>query len=264
MADLPPGFGVLVTRPSGQAGELRRLIEASGGEAVMAPLLEITPVAGDSPGACRLARLDNFDWLVFVSPNAVRCAFALRGTEWQAGAVVKIAAIGQATARALAETGVAVDLKPKQQSNSEALLVEPEWFGVAGQRFLIVRGEGGREFLADSLRTRGAHVEYAEVYRRVPSSIDLPGLLARWRAGRIGVTTVTSGEALERLAQLMDGANQDLLLRTPMVVIGERLRILAQALGCTDVIAVEPGDAEIFDAVLRIAQALIKTHQLRG
>ena len=151
MADLPPGFGVLVTRPAGQAGTLQRLIEDSGGTAILAPLLDIEPVARDGEGPRRLGRKENPNWLVFVSANAVRCAFDLLGVQWLEGCQAKIAAIGLATARALAEKGVEVDLKPKQQFNSEALLAEAEWEQVSGLRFLIVRGVGGRELLAETL-----------------------------------------------------------------------------------------------------------------
>jgi len=264
MPVLPSGFGVLVTRPAGQAERLCRLIEDGGGTAIHAPLQEIVPVDGDEPGPRRLKQQENPDWLVFVSANAVRCAFALLGPQWLEGKQAKIAAIGLATACALAEKGVAVDLKPKQQFNSEALLAEPAWAAVSGLRFLIVRGVGGRELLAETLRARGARVEYAEVYRRVPANVDMPGLLARWRAGGIGATIVTSGEALAALARLMEGRDQALLLCTPMVTIGERLSGQARELGCIQVITAEPGDAEIFDAVLRIGRTLIKTHQPRG
>ncbi len=161
MPALPPGFAVLVTRPVEQAESLCRLIEEGGGQAIRFPLLEIVPAAGDGAGACRLRRLENLDWLIFVSVNAVRCAFELLGPQWLKGSAPKIAAVGQATARELVARGVAVDLKPKQQFNSESLLALPEWADVGGQRFLIIRGEGGRELLADALRQRGGVVEYA-------------------------------------------------------------------------------------------------------
>ncbi len=265
MSVLPAGFGVLVTRPVGQAEALCRLIEDGGGTAIRLPLLAIETATCDSEGAQCLGRLENLDWLVFVSPNAVRCAFELSGPQWLAGSRAKIAAIGRATARSLAERGVAVDLKPKQQFNSEALLAESAFAEVSGRRFLIVRGVGGRELLSETLRSRGGLVEYAEVYRRIPSKPDdMAGLLALWRAGGIGVVTLTNGEALANLSQLMAGSGLELLLQTPMVVIGERLAQHARAAGYAQVIAAEASDADIFDAVIRIGRTLINTHQPRG
>lgn len=254
----------MVTRPEGQAEALCRLVKDAGGTAIRVPLLEIESAAPNEEGPCKLGCLDGWDWLVFVSVNAVRCAFELLGPQWFETRRVKTAAVGQGTAQALAQMGVAVDLQPKQQFNSEALLAESEWSKVEGQRFLIVRGGGGRELLAETLRLRGGVVEYAEVYRRKSPPIDIQSLVSQWRAGDIGTVTVTSGEALDRLASIMADGNEDLLARTPMVVIGERLATRARELGCGQVTAVGASDADIFDAVVRIGQALIKTYQTRG
>lgn len=260
-AELPAGFGVLVTRPAEQADPLCRLIEEGGGTAIRLPLLEITRLAQDDEGPRRLVRLENLDWLVFVSANAVRCAFELRGPQWLEGSLAKIAAIGQATAQALADKGVAVDLRPKQQFNSEALLAEPAWAEVSGQRFLIVRGTGGREALAETLRARGGAVEYAEVYRRAPTRPDMADVLELWRSGGVGAVIVTSGEALANLLQLMAGDALELLRQAHVVAIGERLAGQARAAGCHRVIAAEAGDRDIFNALARIGHAFIKTHQ---
>lgn len=255
---LPAGFGVLVTRPAKQAEALCRLIEEAGGKAIRLPLLEIVPASADEPGPRRLGNLDGLDWLVFVSANAVRCAFDLLGPCWLEPGAVKIAAIGLSTAKALAERGVEVDLKPKQQFNSEALLAEPAFLDVSGRRFLIVRGVGGRETLAETLRTRGGWVEYAEVYRRLQPNVNLSSLLERWRAGGVGAVTVTSGEALSHLSQLMAGEGLELLRQTPVVTIGERLAQQAHAAGCRHVVAADPSDADIFNAVARVARSLVK------
>lgn len=257
MQALPPGFGVLVTRPAAQAEVLCRLIEDAGGEAIRLPLLEIQPSVIDNAAM----RPEDWDWLVFVSANAVRCAFEWLGPQWLDGSRAKIAAIGHATAQALTERGVAVDLKPKQQFNSEALLASPEWAEAAGQRFLLVRGAGGRALLAETLRARGGVVGYAEVYRRVLPATDVRGLLARWRAGGVGAVTVTSGETLDNLFHLLAENAGELMSKTPVVVIGERLAAHARGLGCARVAAADAGDTEIFDAVVRIARELIETQQ---
>ncbi|MDD5037237.1 MAG: uroporphyrinogen-III synthase, partial [Methylococcaceae bacterium] len=205
-----------MTRPADQAEALCALIEAGGGLAIRAPLLEIEPTGISARASMAPAGVD---WLVFVSANAVR--FSRLIPEAVRGA--KIAAIGQATAQALMASGFTVDLKPKQQFNSESLLALPPWQDVAGLRFLIVRGEGGRETLAETLSQRGAEVAYASVYRRIPAHIDRQGLLDRWRKGEIEVVSITSGEALDYLVRLMEESGMELLQQTPMVVIGERL-----------------------------------------
>ncbi|MBS1212975.1 MAG: hemDX [Proteobacteria bacterium] len=247
------GIGVLVTRPEGQAEGLCRLIEAAGGEAIRWPLIEIEPMPPDSEGPARLARLENWDWVVFVSSNAVR--FGLQHIERGGAHSVwpKVAAIGRATGEELRRRGVAVDLTPKQQFNSEALLALPEFADVSDQRILIVRGEGGRELLSQTFAERGAQVAYAEVYRRVMPQADAGGLLARWRKGEIGIVSATSGEILNNLARLLSDENPDLLTKTPLVVIGERVEQQARMLGCKYVKAAEAGDEAIVDAVIALA-----------
>jgi uroporphyrinogen-III synthase len=248
------GLGVLVTRPTGQAEGLCRLIEDAGGEAVRLPLLEIVPAEPDGEGARRLRSLHHVDWLIFVSANAVRYAFALMGAHHEGEQWPRIGAIGRATAEELAKQGVAVDLMPKEQFNSETLLAAPEFADVKGLHFLIVRGEGGRETLAETLRACGAQVDYAEVYRRTLPPIDVAGVIRRWRDGGIRVITITSGDALANLARLVEEEAMELLTRTPVVVISERLAQQARDLGCARVeTATAASDEAMVESVIRLA-----------
>ncbi len=256
MSVLPAGFGVLVTRPVDQAQTLCKLIENAGGSAIRLPLLAIEPAQSEAFGPRRLLALEHTDWLIFISANAVRCAFALLGPHWQRPADLKIAAIGQATATELSARGLEVDLSPQPPFNSETLLAQPEWKDATGLRFLIVRGEGGRELLAETLRERGGSVDYAEVYQRVVPTLDVNGLMACWQEGRLKVVTLTSGEALDNLWQQLPDSGRKRLLQTPMVVIGQRMGTQARNLGATHVTEVEAKDADLFDAVVRMAQQI--------
>ena len=246
------GVGVLITRPQQQADRLCRLIEGAGGKAIRLPLLAIEPVIAD-PATSPLGRLHEWDWLVFVSTNAVDYGVEIiealpRQESWP-----KIAAIGKATAEALEKRGIAVDLAPNRQFNSESLLALPEFEEITGQRFLIVRGAGGRETLADTLRARGAIVAYAEVYRRSMPPVNLADLIDRWQAGEIGVVTLTSGEALGNLARLLGDTHARWLRDTPLVVIGSRIEQMARELGCLQVRAAEAEDEALLEAVIAIA-----------
>jgi uroporphyrinogen-III synthase/uncharacterized protein HemX len=248
------GRGVLVTRPQGQSESLSDLIEAAGGRAIRFPLLEIVPVPLDAEGPRTLADIAGCDWLVFVSSNAVRLGLACIRHAGEPAAWPKVAAIGQATAVELERQGLKVDLAPKQQFNSEALLALPEFADVTGQRILIVRGTGGREVLADILKARGADVTYAEVYRRAAPQVDPSSLLERWSSGEIDVVTVTSGDALDNLEQIVAAGDHSGLLRsTPLAVIGERIAQKARSLGYANVEVAEAGDESLLAAVIALA-----------
>lgn len=247
------GVGVLVTRPAEQANGLCRLIGEAGGEAIPCPLLEIVPSARVPEARKKFAVLDETDWLVFVSANAVRYA----QTVWDDGimrisARPRIAAIGRATAKALHEAGFHVDAVAPPPFDSEAALTLGEFRDVAGQRILLVRGEGGRELLVDTLRTRGAQVEIAEVYRRVAAQVDAATVLARWRRNPLRAAAITSREILERFVAVFAPLMGTALQETPLAVIGERVRQGAQQAGFGHVAAAaEAADAALLQALVR-------------
>jgi uroporphyrinogen-III synthase len=224
------GVRVLVTRPREQAGNLARLIEADGGEAFVFPALEIAPVADPSALERILARLGEFDLAIFVSANAVRHGLA-RHPAPALPHGLRIAAVGEATARALRGQGVDEVLLPSARFDSEALLALPELQAMAGRRVVIFRGEGGRELLADALRARGARVEHAECYRRVKPASDPAPLLGRLRDGALDIATVTSVETLDNLLLLAGEAGAAPLKRLPVVVVSERIARACQAAG---------------------------------
>ena len=242
------GLGVLVTRPAHQSAGLCRLIERCGGRPLALPALEIRPP--EEPGEARRLLERDWDLLIFISPNAVRCALSLSAVG-QVPDAAPIAVVGQASARALQTAGVQPDLVPERY-DSEGLLALPELSRVAGWRILIVRGEGGRALLGDTLKRRGAEVHYAEVYRRVRPSVDATPLLARW--GRdIQVVTATSVEVLENLALMLGEQGRGLLCATPLVVISERIQQAAARMGIVRVLRAEgAGDEALLKALCRL------------
>ena len=256
---MPPslsGLRILVTRPQDQAEPLCRLIEAAGGKAARFPLLEIQLSARAAEGAALLKRVSEWDWWIFVSANAVNQARAL-GALPPRGDTPRIAAIGRATADALAEAGVTVDLIPEPQSNSEGLLAMPALQDIAGRRILIVRGEGGRELLREQLGERGARVQCAELYRRAPVSADAETLVAGFRTGAFDILTATSGEAIAHLYSLVPPAERPRLTETPLVVISERLKKQAGSLGFRHVsMADTTSDPAVLQALTAAAASL--------
>jgi uroporphyrinogen-III synthase len=216
------------------------MILAQGGRPIAFPAIEIDDPLDPGPVQDLLSQLSNFDIAIFISPNAVSHGLALLpGHILPAG--LKVGAVGKGTARALAEAGQRAEILPEGRFDSEALLDTPALQQVAGLRILIFRGEGGRPLLGDSLRQRGAEVAYAEVYRRTLPDTDAQEMRALWSA-EVQIVTATSNDILDNLAAMLGPQGIHQLQQTPLVVISERMRSHAQALGCQQIILAQRAD----------------------
>ncbi|MEN8261729.1 MAG: uroporphyrinogen-III synthase, partial [Pseudomonadota bacterium] len=222
MTDAPSsplsGVGVLVTRPRAQAAELIEAIQEKGGDAICFPVIEIVP--RDSTEIVKdAAALPNPDIAIFVSPNAVA-----HGLPYASGAAK--AAIGPATAAAIRFAGQTVEIKPSQGYDSESLLAEPALSDVAGKQVRIIRGGNGRKLLADTLKKRGAIVNYLPVYERKLPTVS-PELLveveAIWREGKINAITLMSVETLKNLGTLLPLCCARQLENMPLVTPAARV-----------------------------------------
>ncbi len=214
------GRRILVTRPAHQASELVAAIESAGGEAVRFPVIRIT---GRSPEdiARDIALLPIPDICIFVSRNAVEHGLAIIP-----GSEPAIAAVGPTTHAAIEAAGIPVTISPNDGFDSEHLLAHPALNNVQGRNVLIVRGENGRELLADTLRQRGANVSYLAVYRREmlhATRAALDSLDASWRDGGVDCVTVMSVETLENLLQQLPPDVLERLRQTPLVAPGARV-----------------------------------------
>lgn len=240
------GMGVLVTRPALQAEPLCDWIRASRGRPVRFPAMEIVPGV-DRASRQHLAAADGFDLLIFVSANAVYHAVG----HLPARGIRQAAAVGAATARALADAGFTNVLTPRTTDDSEGLLALAGLQSVKGKRILIVRGAGGRPLLGQTLADRGAYVVYAEVYRRSIPRSDPSDLLRRWEES-IDTVIATSGEILENLLNMLDADVR--LKKTPLVVVSARVARKAERHGFTTVVeAAGAGEPAIVTALCGLA-----------
>ena len=244
------GVRVLVTRPARQAQALCNAIAARGGEILRLPVIEIGDPSDIRPALKIIDKLDSFAIAIFISANAVEMAQALITAHGAWPATLKIAAVGKRTAAALQHLGKHVDLMPQHGSDSEALLSLAGLQDVAGKNIVIFRGEGGRELLADTLTQRGAHVEYAEVYRRMKPDVDVSAIQQAGEAGEIHIITVTSNESLHNLCAMTGDRGRHWLYKTPLVVISQRSAELARETGFKIVIiAKHASDEGLVDAI---------------
>ena len=228
------GARVLVTRAEHQAVNLCRLIVEAGGSPVRFPVLEIAEPADPLQLAALKTRLRSYDLAVFISPNAVECT--LRALPEGLPGSLQLASVGQASSEALRAAGYSVQLAPEERYDSEALLALPELAVMEGRRVVIFRGDGGRPLLGETLRQRGAVVDYVEVYRRVRPDTDSGALVRHWHE-RVDLVTVTSVWILDNLHEMLGAAGQARLRATPLLVVSHRLRQRACALGIQRVIS---------------------------
>jgi uroporphyrinogen-III synthase len=213
------------------------MVEGHGGRAIRLPAIEI--LACRNPQQVRQLFASEWDWIIFVSPNAV--AYGLKLLAGQRIPQAGIGAVGASTAWQLKQAGISVDLIPDQGYDSEGLLSLPELNQVAEQKILIVRGDGGRALLGDTLRTRGAKVRYAEVYRRVKPNPRVEPLIADWDE-QIQLVTATSREILQNLVEILGDCGWPKLAQTPLVVVSERMEQQAQQMGFRRIIRAAGAD----------------------
>lgn len=233
----------MVTRPAGQATHLAEALVALGAHPVLFPVLAIEALADITPLLDAAIRLDQYDWAMFVSPNAVDHALGaiLARRPWPAA--VRVATVGQGSEMALAKHGIVDVVAPRERFDSEALLALPEFAEVRGKRVVIFRGDGGRDLFGDTLKERGARVDYVVCYRRTRPALDPAPLLRLWSEGRLDAVTVTSSEGLRNLYEMIGKLGQGWLRRTPTFVPHARIAEQAAALGLHNVVCTAPADA---------------------
>jgi len=202
---------VVITRPLAQARPLAARVAALGREVEVLPLLEIAPLPDQSALRAALARLcapvPAYAMVAFVSPNAIDAAFA-HIKQWPAG--VTAAVVGEGSRLALAAHGVTPDrfdiVSPADNgpSDSEHLLQTLDLAALKDRPVLIVRGESGRELMADGLRAAGALVEVVAAYRRsVPRLTPALESTLRRLLAQQNDWIITSSEALRGLCGLL-------------------------------------------------------------
>ena len=230
--DLPPIREVVLTRPAGSNAGLREALMAARPlglpepTLITQPLLAIQPLRNGGQLPAALTAMDAGDLVVFVSPRAVELADAVRPlVDWPAR---EFAAVGAATGRALAGAGRPATFLPDSSEDSEGLLECLRDVPMSGRRVWIIRGETGRELLAEALAARGAEPRFVAVYRR-----ECPQPRPPVPAGPACLWIITAPQALDcfaRLAGETDGSESG-LLDSNLLVINERAHDRARAVG---------------------------------
>ncbi|GGA64271.1 uroporphyrinogen III methyltransferase [Neiella marina] len=219
---------VLLTRPEQECDELQQLLAADGIETVSQPLFTIQPGRHLQLLADMLAAADK---VIAVSKHAVSFANQQLASCWPHR--LSYFAVGQATQGIWQQVGVNA-IAPQQQT-SEGLLVLPQLTDVNQQNIVILRGQSGRELLAQQLSERGAKVNYCECYQRSAITLNSSQLVPYWQQ-HISYLIVTSGEQLSRLQALCDESQQRWLYSNTLITVSQRLANLARTMGFNQIL----------------------------
>jgi uroporphyrinogen-III synthase len=264
---------IVITRPSGQARQLievlSQIIEKSGvakrslPEILSLPLLTIVPKDDEQLADHIASALKDADLAIFVSPNAIESVMRLLERDWQdfSKKVIPIGVMGGSSALALKNHGIGSETKPtpilmpknNEQWDSEGLWKELQslkwdW---PGKKIVIFKGEGGRDWLADTLKKAGASVQAISTYTRVPLDPKNPA----WHSIREmdmskSLWLLTSSEAVRYLGQVAKDQFPQGLQSASAICPHHNIADAAEAIGFGEVFTSDPGDEALIKATL--------------
>jgi uroporphyrinogen-III synthase len=222
---------IMVTRPAPAGLALCELITKQGGKSLHFPTIAFAP-ADQAQLNTAIDHLDEQAWWIFISPQAVYASLpAIRRRFPVLPAEVKLAAVGGGTAAILQEAGYEVSAYPSEEWNSEGLLALPPFQVVETQKIAIIRGEGGREFLAAELIARGAIITPVIAYQRILPNLDITTALHILKTQQLDVIICGSFEGVRHLKTLLTDEAWPYLNTLPLVVMSKRVKLLAEDLG---------------------------------
>ncbi len=240
---------VLLTRPAEESALLAASLSDVGIFSSSLPLLEIEALPVTPEQQAVWADLGRYCAVIVVSKPAARLGVQRLERHWPR---LPWFSVGAATAQVLADQGLDVHYSPSGD-DSEALLALPalrEAIARTDARVLILRGEGGRELLAERLREQGASVDYLELYRRFLPAYDPGVLMQRIQLERLNGLVVSSGQGFLHL-QALAGSDWPQVARLPLFVPSPRVYEMARAAGAEKVVDCRGASAAALLVALR-------------
>src|SRR6185436_2686160 len=227
-----PVFGkrIVVTRATQQAQALSERLRELGAHVIEMPATQVARL-DLAPLRAAIRDLSRYQWLILTSQNAVAIFWEQllgEGRDARALAGLKVAAVGPATAGALLEHGITVDVIPERFVAEGLLERMRERDDVARKRILYVTAEGSREVLPQGLREMGAEVEVLEAYRSIPDGAGAERLAKAIDGGKLDLATFTSGSAVRGY---IDAIGDDLARQVPAVSMGPQTSEALQQAG---------------------------------
>ena len=264
---------IVITRPSGQARQLievlTQAIEKSGvakrtfPEILSLPLLTIVPKDNLALADHIASALKDADLAIFVSPNAIESVLRLLERDWQdfSKKIIPIGVMGGSSKLALQNHGIGLEETPtpiaiptsNEHWDSEGLWQELQGlkWDWSNKKIVIFKGEGGRDWLADTLKKAGATIETISTYTRIPLDVDNPA----WQAiGEMDFSKslwlLTSSEAVRYLGDIAKDQFAQTLESASALCPHHNIADAAELIGFGEVFTTEPGDEALIKATL--------------
>jgi uroporphyrinogen III methyltransferase / synthase len=200
---------VVVTRARGeQAAQFTAELKRLGADVFQFPTIEIAAPASYADLDAGAENLQNYDWIIFTSVNAVEhflARLAAKNLEIAELDYARVAAIGDATAERLRLAQIHIDVLPAE-SNADALFEEIKNYAgdLTDLRFLFPRSEIARDALPQKLAAAGAKVDAPVAYRTIlPEKPETARLKAMLAGGSIDCVTFASPSAFKNFLQIL-------------------------------------------------------------
>lgn len=222
---------LLITRFAPHAQQLVDALAEIGCFSIAQPLL--TVVGLDDPHRLDAFLSAQYDAVIAVSGNAVKYAEQSIHRDWPK---TQYFAVGKSTKNRLKMACKQQVICPLSRFDSEGLLALDTLQNVDGKRILILRGEGGRDLLENTLIKRGAKVDFFQTYKRVKLDLDGIDLVNYWQQASINGAIISSVEILNQLFVLVPKEYTSWLCKLTFYVPSQRVADQARLLGVENII----------------------------
>ncbi len=243
----------LITRPLTKGQQLADQITAAQGFALCCPFVEITPGRDSQKINQQMDSLKPHDYIIAVSENAVKYAnhyLTAAARQWPQD--VHCIAVGPNTAKCWQQLGIKHILIPSTY-DSEGVLQLLENTPISDKNILILRGNGGRETIAETLSSRTAKVVYSEVYQRTAPTYDGEKLINKWLHLAINSVIITSGEILGNVLKSIPSSSLPWFKNLYFIVPSKRIADIAKAQGINHVIIADgASNSSLFAAIKQL------------
>ncbi|MCX7990756.1 MAG: uroporphyrinogen-III C-methyltransferase [Proteobacteria bacterium] len=217
-----PLFGkkIIVTRASEQAGSFSSKLRDLGARVFEIPTIKIVPINDYGLIDSAIENIKNYDYLILTSVNGVKYFFERlekKGRDGRTLSNLKICAIGPATAKAIKERFLNVDIMPEKYI-AESVVESLEKSGIGGKKFLLCRAKIARDVIPDEIRKKGGEIDVIPVYETLINKEVKDELLDVLRKG-VDYITFTSSSTVSNFFELIE-ENKNLLSNIKLASIG--------------------------------------------